>query len=277
MQQPMKDPRPTALIADDEDLPRAELRRMLAEAWPELQVVAECEDGPAAVEALDVRAPDIAFLDIRMPGRSGLDVARAAAARPGRCHVVFTTAYDSHAVAAFEAGAVDYLLKPIAMGRLAHTVQRLRERLAHHANPNPETSAGPSLEPLLQRLAAQLQATPGRPQAAGAAPPLRWLSASVGETIKLFSVDEVLFFQSDEKYTRVVTASDEAHIRKPLKEIFDGLAADEFWQVHRGVLVRASAIARAQRDDLGRITVHLKAHPEKLAVSQAWAWRFKPM
>ncbi len=250
---------PTAIIADDEDLPRAELRRMLATAWPELRVVTECEHGPAAVEALDAHQPDIAFLDIRMPGSSGLDVARAAS---GRCHIVFTTAYDSHAVSAFEAGAVDYLLKPIAADRLGQTVQRLKERLA-------AKDAVPALEPLVAQLAARLQAAPSQK--------LRWLSASVGDTIKLFGVDEVLFFQSDEKYTRVVTATDEAHIRKPLKEIADGLDAEEFWQVHRGLMVRASAIARAQRDELGRITLHLRNHPEKLAVSQAWAWRFKPM
>lgn len=256
----MNTPAPRALIADDEDLPRAELRRMLAQAWPALQIVAECEHGPAAVEALDALAPDVAFLDIRMPGRSGLDVARAAS---GRCHVVFTTAFDSHAVAAFEAGAVDYLLKPLAAERLAQAVQRLQQRLAAHAQ-------APALEPLVQQLAARLQG-------GGGATRLRWVSASVGETIKLFSVDEVLFFQSDEKYTRVVTAGDEAHIRKPLKEIADGLDPDEFWQVHRGLLVRAGAIARAQRDELGRITLQLKNHAERLAVSQAWAWRFKPM
>jgi DNA-binding LytR/AlgR family response regulator len=250
----------TALIADDEDLPRAELRRMLALAWPALDIVAECEHGPAAVEAIDSLAPTIAFLDIRMPGRSGLDVARAAS---GRCHIVFTTAYDSHAVAAFEAGAVDYLLKPIAAERLAQTVLRLQERLSSQAEV-------PVLEPIVQRLAAELQNQ-------GSSQRLRWLSASVGDTIKLFSVDDVLFFQSDEKYTRVVTADDEAHIRKPLKEISDGLDAEVFWQVHRGLIVRANAIARAQRDELGRITLHLKSHPEKLAVSQAWAWRFKPM
>lgn len=256
----MNTPAPRALIADDEDLPRAELRRMLAQAWPALQIVAECEHGPAAVEALDALAPDVAFLDIRMPGRSGLDVARAAS---GRCHVVFTTAFDSHAVAAFEAGAVDYLLKPLAAERLAQAVQRLQQRLAAHAQ-------APALEPLVQQLAARLQG-------GGGATRLRWVSASVGETIKLFSVDEVLFFQSDEKYTRVVTAGDEAHIRKPLKEIADGLDPEEFWQVHRGLLVRAGAIARAQRDELGRITLQLKNHAERLAVSQAWAWRFKPM
>jgi len=255
---------PTALIADDEDLPRAELRRMLGAAWPELVIVAECEHGPAAVEAIEEHAPDIAFLDIRMPGLSGLDVARAAS---GRCHTVFTTAYDSHAVAAFEAGAVDYLLKPIAADRLAQTVTRLRGRLEAAA-------AAPALDTLVDRLAAQLRQGG---KAAATRPPLRWVSASVGDTIKMFGIDEVLFFQSDEKYTRVVTARDEAHVRKPLKEIAEGLDADEFWQVHRGVIVRAAAIARAQRDELGRITLHLKGHAEKLAVSQAYAWRFKPM
>ena len=257
------DPAPRAIIADDEDLPRAELRRMLAAAWPELQIVAECEHGPAAVEAIDEHGPDIAFLDIRMPGLSGLEVARAAS---GRCHTVFTTAYDSHAVEAFDAGAADYLLKPVAADRLAQTVQRLRERLQARQQ-------APDLDRLVERLSAQLQQRGGQ----ATVPALRWISASVGDTIKMFGIDEVLFFQSDEKYTRVVTATDEAHVRKPLKEIAEGLDPQAFWQVHRGVVVRASAIARAQRDDLGRITLHLKGHAERLAVSQAYAWRFKPM
>jgi DNA-binding LytR/AlgR family response regulator len=252
---------PTAILADDEDLPRAELRRMLAAAWPGLDVVAECEHGPAAIEALDAHRPDVAFLDIRMPGASGLDVARAAS---GRCHVVFTTAYDSHAVAAFDAGAVDYLLKPIDAARLAQAVQRLQERLRSRA-------AAPELDALVAQLATRLAPR------ADAPPRLRWISASVGDVIKMFAVDEVLFFQSDEKYTRVVTAGDEAHVRKPLKEIAEGLDPAAFWQVHRGVVVRAGAIARAQRDEMGRITLQLKAHPEKLAVSQAYAWRFKGM
>jgi len=252
---------PSAIIADDEDLPRAELRRMLATAWPELRIAAVCEHGVAAVEAIEEHAPDIAFLDIRMPGLSGLDVARAAS---GRCHAVFTTAYDSHAVEAFDAGALDYLLKPVLAERLAQTVARLRERLAAR-------SAAPELDGLVERLSQRLQ------QRDGAAQRLRWISASVGDTIKMFSIDEVLFFQSDEKYTRVVTAGDEAHVRKPLKEIADGLDTEAFWQVHRGVIVRAAAIARAQRDELGRITLHLKGHAEKLAVSQAYGWRFKPM
>ncbi|MDZ7590037.1 MAG: response regulator [Rubrivivax sp.] len=172
---------PSPLIADDEDLPRTELRRMLAAAWPELVVVAECEHGPAAVEAIDGFAPHIAFLDIRMPGLSGLDVARAAS---GRCHVVFTTAYDSHAIAAFDAGAVDYLLKPVAADRLAQTVARLRERL--------QAAAGaPALDSLVDRLAAQLQQRQGGTRGSA---PLRWLSASVGDTIKMFGIDEILFF-----------------------------------------------------------------------------------
>jgi DNA-binding LytR/AlgR family response regulator len=251
--------RARAIIADDEDLPRAELRRMLADAWPALQVVAECEHGPAAIEAIDAQQPEIAFLDIRMPGRSGLDVARAAS---GRCHVVFTTAYDSHAVEAFDAGALDYLLKPVRADRLAQTVARLQQRLQAQDD-------APVLDGLVERLAARM-----KPSEAAR---LRWISASVGDTIKMFSIDEVLFFQSDEKYTRVVTAADEAHVRKPLKEIAEGLDGESFWQVHRGVIVRAAAIARAQRDDLGRITLHLKGHAEKLAVSQAYGWRFRPM
>ncbi len=249
---------PKAVIADDEDLPRAELRRMLAAAWPELVIAAECEHGPAAVEAIEEHRPDVAFLDIRMPGRSGLDVARAAS---GRCHVVFTTAYDSHAVEAFDAGALDYLLKPIDAQRLAQAVARLRERLAAQ-------SAAPDLDALVERL---------RLKGGETTPKLRWISASVGDTIKMFSIDEVVFFQSDEKYTRVACARDESHVRKPLKEIAEGLDAEEFWQVHRGTIVRASAIARAQRDEMGRITLHLRDHAEKLAVSQAYAWRFKPM
>jgi DNA-binding LytR/AlgR family response regulator len=267
MNAPTHPSNPTALIADDEDLPRSELREMLRQAWPELRIVAECEHGPAAVEAIEAHAPQIAFLDIRMPGASGLDVARAAS---GRCHIVFTTAYDSHAVAAFEAGAADYLLKPVQAQRLAQAVQRLRERLAAQA-------AAPALDGLVEQLASRLAGGAGAGSPGRAGEPLRWVSASVGETIKLFGIDEIVFFQSDEKYTRVVTANDEAHIRKPLKEILDGLDSNEWWQIHRGVVVRAAAVQRAQRDELGRITLHLRNHAEKLAVSQAWAWRFKPM
>ena len=169
----------TALIADDEDLPRAELRRMLAMAWPELKIVSECEDGQAAIEAMAQLRPDIAFLDIRMPGRSGLDVARAAS---GRCHTVFTTAYDSHAIEAFETGAIDYLLKPVAADRLAQAVARLQERLRSQ-------QPAPDIDALVSRLASRL-AAPRDAAAAGVR--LRWISASMGDAIKMFSIDEVL-------------------------------------------------------------------------------------
>lgn len=249
----------TAIIADDEDLPRKELRRMLAELWPELKIVAEAEHGADALEAIYTHTPDIAFLDIRMPGMSGLDVANAV---KGRCHAVFTTAYDNHAIAAFAAGAIDYLLKPIARERLIEAIARLKERL------NSKQDA-PDVSQLMAELDKRLR-TP-------AAEKIRWISASVGDTIKMFPVDKILFFSSDEKYTRVVSSEDEAHVRKPLKEIIEGLDPEVFWQIHRSVVVRADAIARAHRDEMGRVTVELRGCKETLKVSQAYAWRFKPM
>ncbi len=249
----------TAIIADDEDLPRKDLRRMLAELWPELEILAEAEHGTEALEAIQEYRPDIAFLDIRMPGMTGLDVANAT---KGRCHAVFTTAYDNHALEAFSAGAIDYLLKPIARERLVDAIARLKARL--------ETKAAPSdLSQLMQELDKRL-----RPQNVER---IRWISASVGDTIKMFPIDKILFFTSDEKYTRVVCADDEAHVRKPLKEIIDGLDPEIFWQIHRSVVVRADAIAKAHRDELGKVTVQLRGCQEVLKVSQAYAWRFKPM
>ena len=249
----------TAIIADDEDLPRKELRRMLAELWPELVIVAECEHGADALEAIHAHAPDIAFLDIRMPGMSGIDVANAI---KGRCHAVFTTAYNNHAIDAFAAGAIDYLLKPIARERLIEAIARLKERLS-------SKQAVPDMSQLMAELDKRLRAP--------AVEKIRWISASVGDTIKMFPVDKILFFTSDEKYTRVVTDEDEAHVRKPLREIIDGLEPELFWQIHRGTVVRADAIARAHRDEMGRVTVELRGSKETLKVSQAYAWRFKPM
>lgn len=251
---------PTAIIADDEELPRGELRRMLAEVWPELVILVECEHGADALEAIYLRQPDIAFLDIRMPGLSGLDVAKAAS---NRCRVVFVTAFDNHAFDAFAAGAVDYLLKPVTRERLLQTVARLRER-ARLAQPIPN----------LDGLVAELDR---RMRGGDAVARIRWISASVGDTIKVIPIEDVIFFQSDEKYTRVVTADDEAHVRKPIKELVDGLDPDQFWQVHRSVIVRASSIARVQRDEMGRITIGLRGHNDTLKASQAYAWRFRPM
>jgi DNA-binding LytR/AlgR family response regulator len=251
---------PTAIIADDEELPLAALRRMLAELWPELEIVAACEHGTDALEAIYQHAPDIAFLDIRMPGLSGMDVARAAA---GRCRIVFVTAFDNHAFDAFAAGAIDYLLKPVARERLLQTVSRLREsvRLAQPA---------PDLNDLMAQLDQRMRKDP-------AAARIRWISASVGDTIKVIPIDDVIFFQSEEKYTRVVTANDEAHVRKPIKELVEGLDPDQFWQVHRSVIVRAAAIAKVQRDEMGRIVIAVRGLSETLKASQAYAWRFRPM
>ena len=251
---------PTAIIADDEDLPRSELRRMLAEVWPELQIVAECEHGTDALEAIYQHEPDIAFLDIRMPGLSGMDVARAAS---GRCRTVFVTAFDNHAFDAFAAGAIDYLLKPVARERLVQTMARLRER-ARLAQPIPD------LNTLVQQLDKRMRGGDGNER-------IRWISASVGDTIKVIPIDDVLFFQSEEKYTRVATGDDEAHVRKSIKDLLAGLDPDQFWQVHRNLIVRASAIARVQRDEMGRIEVLLRGRSEVLRASQAYAWRFKPM
>jgi DNA-binding LytR/AlgR family response regulator len=249
---------PTALIADDEDLQRSDLRRLLAQVWPELEIVAECEDGGEALAAIAAHQPDVAFLDIRMPALSGLDVARAS---EGRCRVVFTTAYDTHAIEAFGLGALDYLLKPVALDRLKQTVARLRTQLA----------AGAAMPDLLR-----MMAEVDRDLRAGTqAERIRWISTNAGNTIKIFPIEEVLFFESDSRYTRVVSATDEGLARTTLKELQKGLDPAQFWQIHRGVLVAVRAIARAQRDAMGNITIELRGHPQQLKVSQSCSWRFK--
>ena len=232
---------------------------MLADAWPELEVVAACADGLSALDAVAALQPAVAFLDIRMPGVSGLDVARAVVASGGL--VVFTTAYDAHAVHAFEAGAVDYLLKPVAPARLAQAVQRLCERLA--------APAGGDLRALVDDLEARL-----RPQGDRL---VRWISASVGDSVRMIGIDEVLYFQAQDKYVRVVTGSDEAIIRTPLKDLLAGLDPDVFWQVHRGTVVRVAAIDRLRRDDLGKATLSLRGRTDALPVSPAFLHRFRGM
>ncbi|MBY0573912.1 MAG: LytTR family DNA-binding domain-containing protein [Undibacterium sp.] len=251
---------PTAIIADDEDLPRSDLRRMLAIVWPELTILADCEDGGDALDAIVKLQPDVAFLDIRMPELSGLDVARASA---GKSRIVFTTAYDSHAIEAFQLGATDYLLKPITQDRLSQTLTRIKAQL----------ETGHSAPDLLQVMA-ELDKRLRQPEPSEK---IRWISANSGNTIKLFPIEEVLFFESDLRYTRVVSASDEGHIRSSLKELQKGLAPDQFWQIHRGTMVNPHAIARALRDEFGNIVVLLKEHTAQLKVSQTYAWRFKGM
>ena len=249
---------PTAVIADDEDLQRTELRRLLMLGWPELEIVASCEDGDEALAAIAELRPDVAFLDIRMPGMSGLDVARASA---GSCRVVFTTAYDSHAIEAFDLGAVDYLVKPVTQARLEQAVTRIQAQLASGADAAELVKA---LTQLDRRLRPAVQQDY-----------IRWISSTVGNIIKMFPIDEVLFFESDSRYTRVVSATDEGLLRMPIKELTAGLDPDRFWQIRRGTLVCVRAIARVRRDELGNFTVELRGHAAQLKVGQTYAWRFR--
>jgi DNA-binding LytR/AlgR family response regulator len=245
------------VIADDEPLLRAQLRSRLARLWPELEVVHEMENGRGILEVLEEHEPQVVFLDIHMPGVNGLEAARAVA---GRAHVVFVTAYDQYAVEAFERGAVDYVLKPFDEERLALTVGRLRQRVA--ANP------GTSLDALVEQLAGRF----GRP-----AEHLRWIKASVGSNVRLIAVEEVLFFQSDEKYTRVVTCEAEALIRKPIKELLEELDPAKFWQVHRATIVNVDHIASVRRGLKDQAEIALKDHGETLVVSRAFTHLFKQM
>ena len=248
-------PHPTALIAEDEAVLRDELRSHLAVLWPELRIVGEACDGFEALQLLDRWAPDLVFLDIQMPGLTGLEVARQAS---GRCHVVFVTAYDVHAVAAFEEGAVDYVLKPYSVERLGLAVGRLRERIGSSAVP---------LDNLLRELA---RVAPERKY-------LRWINATHGQDVTLITVDEVLYFQADTKYTLVVTAAGESLIRRPLKELQDELDPAQFWPIHRSTIVNANAVAGVTRDLRGRIFVKLKSRTDRLPVSEAHAHLFRQM
>ena len=272
-------PAARCVVADDERLMREQLRARLAEVWPALEVVAEAKNGTEAVALVEAQRPDLVFLDIRMPGLGGIDAARAITQLPTDedsadgwrgCEIVFVTAYDEYAVQAFEQGAVDYVLKPAEPERLAVTVARLQQRLVQRRGPVDTPSANPAgLQRLLQQLAAQ--ANPAR------APRLRWVQAGVGQSIQMIPVDEVLYFISDEKYTRVQTATLEALIRKPIKELLEELDAEQFWQIHRSTLVNARAVAAVSRDERGRQLVSVKGRPEKLEVSRSFAGLFKGM
>jgi DNA-binding LytR/AlgR family response regulator len=255
-----------AVIADDERLMREQLRARLAEVWPELQIVAEAKNGREAVEAVATHRPDLAFLDIRMPGMTGVEAAREIG---DACHIVFITAYSEYAVEAFEQGAVDYVLKPADSERLALTVARLKKRLG--ARPA-------DLGDLLEKLAARLDLPDGTPPASPRkGGHLQWIQASVGPQIRMIPVAEVLFFTSDEKYTRVQTETYEALIRKPIKELVEELDPEQFWQIHRATIVNVKAIAGVSRDLRGRQLVQLKNYPQKLEVSRNYTHLFKQM
>jgi DNA-binding LytR/AlgR family response regulator len=250
-----------AVIADDEPLMREQLRARLTEAWPELEVVAEARNGAEAVELIAAERPEVAFLDIRMPGMTGIEAAREIATLERVPEIVFVTAYDQYAVGAFEQGAIDYVLKPAERERLALTAQRIQKRLGARST----TPA--ALQETLARLAQKLE-----PNAR-----LKWIQASVGPAIHMIPVEEVLFFVSDEKYTRVQTAQQEALIRKPIKELVAELDPAQFWQIHRSTLVNARAVAGITRDERGRQLVSIKGRPEKLEVSRSYAHLFKGM
>ncbi len=276
---------PRAVLADDERLMRDQLRARLAEVWPELQIVAEAKNGLEAVALVDEHRPDIVFLDIRMPGLTGVDAARQIAQLPPReghddellPEIVFITAYDQYAVEAFEQGVADYVLKPAERERLQLTVDRIRKRLAARRDvdtgPDPAENARPPgapLQQLLHQLSARLNP--------GSAPAyLQWIQATVGQAIQMIPVDEVLFFVSDEKYTRVQTATVEALIRKPIKELVDEIDPRQFWQIHRSTLVNVKAISGVVRDFRGRQIVSVRGHPEKLEVSRSYGGLFKGM
>lgn len=248
---------PRAVIADDEPYLADDLRRRLDRLWPELAIEAVAHDGVEALHAIDRVQPDIAFLDIRMPGLTGMQVAGRL---PGHCRLVFVTAYDDYAVAAFEQSAVDYLLKPVSDERLAHAVARVKQRLAEPASASE-----------LRRLLEQLDRHDAE------ARPLAWLNVSVGERVHLLPVDEVLYFAAEAKYTSVVTAGKEYVIRTPVKELEHSLDPDRFWRIHRATLVNVGAIDSVTRDFRGRLNVTLKGRDEILVVSRRYAHRFKQM
>jgi DNA-binding LytR/AlgR family response regulator len=254
----------TALIADDEEAPREQLLAALRLAWPGLQVLAVAANGVDAWDAFLEHEPAVCFLDIRMPGLSGIDVARRIGAR---AQVVFVSAYGDHALAAFDAGAVDYLLKPVEGERLAQTVARLVARLRDRTAA--AAAAPPGLQALLEQLAAPLRR----------APPLAVLQASVGREVRLIRSDEVVFFESDTRYTRVVfegaDGGGQALIRTPLKELLGQLDEQLFWQVHRSVIVNHRHIASAVRVDEGHMHLTLRGRDEKLPVSRHFQGLFK--
>ena len=256
---------PTAIIADDERLMRDQLRMRLEQVWPELEIVGEAKNGEEAVELVGQYKPDLTFLDIRMPGKTGIEAAREIG---DRSQIVFVTAYDQYAVEAFERGAVDYVLKPSEPERLKVTVERLKERLrARHGEPG--VAVNDSVTAMLSQLAEKIAAP--KPKH------LQWIQASIGQDLRMIPVEDILFFRSDEKYTCVQTSTFEALIRKPVRDLADELDPALFWQIHRATLVNVNAIEGVTRDIRGRHLVLVKGRPEKLEVSRSFLHLFKQM
>jgi DNA-binding LytR/AlgR family response regulator len=260
---------PTALLLEDEPLLRDNLKSALAKLWPDLRIAHETGDGDEALAQLLDAPPDIAFLDIRVPGTSGIEIARRFS---GKVHVVFVTAHQDFAIEAFERGAVDYVLKPINLARLATTVERLKGKV--RLPPRDVREVIDRIEPPAGAASPGLgsgTAANGKPE------PTRWLQATVGNQTKLITIREVLYFQSDSKYTRVVRAHDEALIRKSLAELMETIDTNQFWQIHRGTLVNTEVIESVVRDGLGGLEVVLKGRNERLKVSRSFRHLFKGM
>jgi DNA-binding LytR/AlgR family response regulator len=250
-------------VAEDEKLLATALQRELAQAWPELDVVAVCEDGGEALEAIAAHRPDVAFLDIRMPGLTGMEVAAAAADASPNTLVVFVTAYDQYAVDAFERGAVDYLLKPVVADRLAQTVTRLRSRLAEAERHSRRT--GDLARDLIGRF--------DEP----ADEPLTWITAGAGKATRLILVDDVIYFRADNKYTLVATAEGDALLTRPIRDLLRQLDPKTFRQVHRSTIVNLRQVASVERDDTGKGCLRLRGRPETLSVSQPFMAIFRAM
>ena len=260
--------RPTALVADDEPLLREAFARQLAQAWPELEIVAEARNGREVLELFDARKPDVCFLDVQMPGVSGVEAARQIGRR---AHLVFVTAFDHYAVQAFAHGVLDYLVKPVELARLAETVARLKERLQAE---RPATNTDALLAQLTEQLA--------RLQGGAGAEPLRWIRAQVGHTLRLISTDDIAYLRSDSKYTRVAWRGDdgepaEALVRTPLRELAAQLDPAQFVQVHRSAIVNLRAVDHVRRGDNETADVYLKGRAEVLPVSRNYLHHFKQM
>ena len=273
-----------ALSAEDEKLMRERIVSMLAKVWPELEIVAVATDGLDALTQWKKHRPQIAFLDIRMPGKTGLEVAAELASEDDAPHIVFVTAYDEYAIKAFESDAADYLLKPVESERLLATVTRLKKRLQLVSETPPNTAPVLASGNLLGLLESLLNRSDGNntvinlasTSATNVAPPkLKWIRATLGNKTRLININDAVFFQSDTKYTRIVTHESEALVRTPLKELLEGLDEHEYWQIHRSTIVNANMIDRVEREGPEKLTLYLKNRTEKLAVSRQFFYLFK--
>jgi DNA-binding LytR/AlgR family response regulator len=251
----------SAVIADDEEELRKFLRRRLSEIWPDLKICGEARNGGEAVDLIDSMQPDIAFLDIRMPGLNGIDVARKIG---GRCQVVFITAYDQYAIEAFENEAVDYLLKPVDSRRLKKTVQRIQRRLKTTSTPIEDFSV------IAEKLVSQLSA----PKTTNY---LKWIKAQHGSEVRLISTDDIIYFKSADKYTRVISKFGESLINKPIKELAQELNPEKFWQIHRSTIIKVDCVTKVSRSITGRHVIKLEGTEEPLTVSRTYAYLFKQM